>query len=59
MPDHGPVAEPERPASLTKTPADIYIVPCGTKLRIEAADGFEGGLAERHAATGNVFGDRV
>src|SRR5437667_67310 len=56
MPNHCGRAEPERPAALLQTPADIHIVASDAELRIKSADRLETRLAEGHVATGDVFG---
>src|SRR5205809_6853215 len=55
VPDHGGRAEAERPAPLLQPPAYVHVVTGGAKLRIEATDGLQTGLPERHVAAGDVL----
>ena len=45
MPDEGAGRETQPIARGAESPAEIHVVARGVKLRIETADGIEGGLA--------------
>ena len=56
MPDHGCRTKSQPPAGSAHTPADIHIVACHSKLRIEAAYRLEPIPSKSHVASRNVFG---
>src|SRR6266542_5434283 len=59
MPDHRRRAEPQCPAALLESPADIDVVAGNAVLRIKPADRLEASLSKRHIAAWYVLGLQI